>query len=85
MPLPPHSYCAINVSIFFLFRKEEVTNTGLPPWLLELVPAIKFDINNVSNWRQCDNQKLHSMRVVRLSCNVPESPGPIFTSPVATC
>ena len=30
-----------------IFRKEDV-NGGLPTWLLELVPAVKFDVNNVS-------------------------------------
>ena len=30
-----------------IFRQEDV-NGGLPTWLLELVPAVKFDVNNVS-------------------------------------
>ena len=30
-----------------IFRKEDV-NGGLPTWLLELVPAVKFDVNSVS-------------------------------------
>ena len=30
-------------------RKDEEANSGLPSWFLELVPAVKFDINNVSD------------------------------------
>ena len=46
--------CFENVHLtFFIIRKEEVSASGLPSWLLELVPAVKYDINNVSCWLAC--------------------------------
>ena len=42
----------------FCFRKEEAGNSALPSWFLELVPAIKYDINNVSNWGKYVHLKL---------------------------
>ena len=38
-------YFDIKISVWF--SKEEV-KSGLPAWLLDLVPAVKFDVNNVS-------------------------------------
>lgn len=48
-----HELFCINfkcASYVLYIRKEEVSASGLPSWLLELVPAVKYDINNVSYW-----------------------------------
>lgn len=43
--------CFENMHLNILYiRKEDVSASGLPSWLLELVPAVKYDINNVSYW-----------------------------------
>lgn len=31
-------------------KEEEAASSGLPSWFLELVPAVKYDVNNVCNW-----------------------------------
>lgn len=52
-----------------IFRQGDV-NGGLPTWLLELVPAVKFDVNSVSvSTHVLRTKKKKEKKVCSLVCN----------------
>lgn len=51
-----------------IFRQEDV-NGGLPTWLLELVPAVKFDVNSVSVSAHVLCTKKKEKKVCSFVCN----------------